>query len=154
MPDLLLLGELFLYGCSKSSDVFVMLHADSPAAGSAPWSRTCGSRASWPAACPARWPSPTSEERCTVKRENKNSEALPSGWLSSHVAARERSEHGRRTDPQLQSHLALVQVADDLLEEPLLQLLLGPHALAISRDQVQGAGFVRPLRKEKYQHSA
>lgn len=39
----------------------------SPAADSAPWSRTCGSRASWPTACRARWPSPTSEQK-----NNKN----------------------------------------------------------------------------------
>lgn len=30
-------------------------------------------------------------------------------------------------------HLALVQVADDLLEEPLLQLLLCPHVLSVPR---------------------
>lgn len=43
------------------------------------------------------------------------------------------------------SHLALVQVADDLLEESLLQLLLRPHVLAVPGDQVGRAGFVRPL---------
>lgn len=44
------------------------------------------------------------------------------------------------------SHLALVQVADDLLEEPLLQLLLCPRGPVVPRDQVGGAGFVGPLR--------
>lgn len=43
------------------------------------------------------------------------------------------------------AHLALVQVADNLLEEPLLQLLLRPHVLSVPRYQVGGAGFVRPL---------
>lgn len=46
------------------------------------------------------------------------------------------------------THLALVQVAYDLLEEPLFQLLLGPHVHAIARYQVRGAGFVRPLKGE------
>lgn len=50
------------------------------------------------------------------------------------------------------SHLALVQVADDLLEKPLLQLLLRPHVLAIPGDEVGRAGFVRPLGGAAEQH--
>lgn len=52
----------------------------------------------------------------------------------------------RRRDDGPPPHLALVQVADDLLEEPLLQLLLRPRAPAVPRYQVGGAGFVGPLR--------
>lgn len=41
--------------------------------------------------------------------------------------------------------LALVQITYDLLDEPLLQLLLGPHMLPVSRYQMRCAGFVGPL---------
>lgn len=52
-----------------------------PAADSVPQSQTCGSHASWPAACPAQWPSPTSEKTCAcghfkgdIKNLNINTE--------------------------------------------------------------------------------
>lgn len=47
------------------------------------------------------------------------------------------------------NHLALVQVAYNLLEEPLLQLLLGPHMLLLSpRYEMGCTRFVRPLLKQ------
>lgn len=45
------------------------------------------------------------------------------------------------------NHLALVQVTYNILEEPLFQLLLGPHMLPVSpRYQMSCARFVGPLR--------
>lgn len=64
-------------------------------------------------------------------------EAGPSGWP--------RPLPKTNPCPYPAAHLALVQVAYNLLEEPLLQLLLRPHVLAVSRYQVGRAGFVRPL---------
>lgn len=44
------------------------------------------------------------------------------------------------------THFSLVQVTYNLLDEPLFQLLLGPHMLPVSRYQMRGTGLVRPLR--------
>lgn len=80
---------------------------------------------------------------------------FPSSMAFSHICGGARQEWGqdvtrspppRRRDGRV-PHLALVQVADDLLEELLLQLLLRPRVLAVLGYQVGGAGFVGPLRE-------
>lgn len=82
---------------------------------------------------------------------------FPSSMAFSHICGGARREWGRvltvtagraLTEDGPVPHLALVQVADDLVEEPLLQLLLRPHVSAvITRYQVGGAGLVGPLRE-------
>lgn len=50
------------------------------------------------------------------------------------------------------AHLALVEVADDLLEEILLELLLAPHLGVVPGNEVGGAGPIGPLETNNTAH--
>lgn len=51
------------------------------------------------------------------------------------------------------THFALVEVAHDLLEEPLLKLLLAPDMGAVTGDEVRSAGLVGPLGGRNTAHA-